>query len=208
MRRWPTRSACPNHAAWSMRWRSLRLHVTACVALLAVASPAHAESRWSGVANAGFVIGDTGMGLGGSLDLFHDVGTLWSIGPEVGYSILPGFDYGTDAAFAPPSPAGSGIGTSTLGLVVRARTPGSESLHALAGFGYYDQETRIHYMHGPDAVQHIRLPGWSFGIGGSAGGPIRPGFQVRWRHLLRREEAYLPFISKNELSFEAGVHFN
>jgi hypothetical protein len=178
------------------------------VAPHAGASPAHAESRWSGVANAGFVIGYTGMGVGGSLDLFHDVGTLWSIGPEVGYSILPGFGYAltTQGAFAPPSPTGSGIGTSTLGLVVRARTPGSESLHALAGFGYYDQETRIHYAQTPDRVQHTRLPGWSFGIGGSAGGSIRPGFQVRWRHLLRREEAYLP--SKDELSFEGGVHFN
>ena len=193
----------------SMRTRSIYLHATACAALLAIASPAHAESRWSGVANAGFVIGDTGMGLGGSLGLFHEAGTLWSIGPEVGYSVLPGFDYGTDAAFAPgPSPTGSGIGTSNLGLVIRARTPGSESLHALGGFGYYDQESRIHYMQGSDAVQHVRLPGWSFGIGGAAGGSVRPGFQVRWRHLLRREEAYLPSISKDELSFEAGVQFH
>jgi hypothetical protein len=197
-----------------MRGHNAALLAAAALIVLAApragASPAHAESRWSGVANAGFVIGYTGMGLGGSLGLFHAAGTLWSIGPEVGYSILPGFGFAftTQGAFAPPSPTGSGIGTSTLGLVVRARTPGSQSLHALGGFGYYDQETRIHYMHGPDVVEHTRLPGWSFGIGGSAGGSIRPGFQVRWRHLLRREEAYQPFISENELSFEAGVHFN
>jgi hypothetical protein len=171
-----------------------------------MASAAHAESRWSGVANAGFVIGDTGMGLGGSLGLFHDAGTLWSIGPEASYSVLPGF--GPQMTFAPPSPTGSGIRTLSMGLVVRARTPGSESLHALGGFGYYDQETRIHYIQEPDLVEHARLPGWSFGIGGSAGGPVRPGFQLRWRHLLRREGDHQPISSKDELSFEAGVHFH
>jgi hypothetical protein len=197
--------------------RAPRLIAIVSVALLAFLAPgasqAGAESPWSATANAGIMATGGaeggGLNLGGWAALLHTAASNWSVGGEAGYFTLPGLGYVVPAVVGYDGPESSEFSMLSASGVVRARTAGPVRAHLLGTFGYYDQVTRTHYVGGrPDRVEHEGHPGFSIGAGVSGSGLLRPGFQLRWHHVLRSRADYQPYLHTDAVTFEAGLHFN
>ncbi len=166
--------------------RRARIATLSALALgTSLVASATAAPRWSGTAQAGFVLAqDLGLGAGGSLGLTHAIAPSWSVGGELGYAALPGRGFACATVVGLDCPTGSDFRLASLAAAVTLRAAGRPGPHLVGTFGLYDVVERTHFMRRPDSITHDWRPGLSLGIGVSGPGPVSPEFDLRWERVL------------------------
>ena len=183
--------------------RPARIVALSALALgTSLVASAAAAPRWSGTAQAGFVLAqDSGLGAGGWLGLSHVVAPSWSVGGELGYTALPGHGSVCAAEVGLDCPTGRDFRLASLAAVVTRRAARRPGAHLVGTLGLYDVVERAHFARRPDSITHDWRPGLSLGIGVSGPGPVSPEFDLRWERVV----GAAPEAATNAASFRFGV---